>query len=237
MSPAKSTIEHPEWGTIIVARNKRARRIILYPRPDGIHITVPAYATDSDIERALAECGERLKEMQEKHRAEAIGEGFTINAERFTLHVRQGEVGRPTLTGLDGAYTVICPPSLDYSTTDVQSLLKRLIKGALRHRAKHYLTLRLKELAGVHGFRYGNSTVRDVHSRWGSCSTRGDISLSIYLMLLPERLIDYVLLHELCHTVEMNHSERFWKLLDQCTAPACAKELRKELKGFRNGLL
>lgn len=220
-----------------MARNKKARRIILRARPDGIHITIPSYATNGDIERALTECGDRLKEMQEKHRTETIGEGFTINAERFTLMVQQGDTGRPVLTGQEGVYTVICPQSFNHSTTDAQSLLKRLIKGALRHRAKHYLTLRLKKLAVVHGFRYGNCTVRDVHSRWGSCNVKGDISLSIYLMLLPERLIDYVLLHELCHTVEMNHSERFWKLLSQCTAPADAKELRKELKGFRNGLM
>jgi predicted metal-dependent hydrolase len=92
---------------------------------------------------------------------------------------------------------------------------------------------RLERLAKEKGFEYNRCTVRNVHSRWGSCNAQGNISLSIYLAQLPDDLIDYVLLHELCHTVEMNHSERFWALMDKATAPAKAKDLRKKLKGYR----
>jgi len=103
---------------------------------------------------------------------------------------------------------------------------------ALRRNAKSVLPFQLAQLAQLHGFTYSNVKIRKSKSRWGSCSTKGTISLSFYLLLLPEHLIEYVLLHELCHTVQMNHSPAFWALLNKCTQNR-AKELRKELKKYR----
>jgi predicted metal-dependent hydrolase len=87
-------------------------------------------------------------------------------------------------------------------------------------------------LAGLHGFTYASIRISKSKTRWGSCSSKKNIGLSLFLMQLPLHLIDYVLLHELCHTVEMNHSRQFWELLDGvCNRKA--KALRKELKSFR----
>ncbi|MBR4293672.1 MAG: M48 family metallopeptidase, partial [Bacteroidaceae bacterium] len=103
---------------------------------------------------------------------------------------------------------------------------------ALRNIAQRELPSRLKELADKHGFQYTRVTLRDSHTRWGSCSNRASISLSIYLQLLPQHLIDYVLLHELCHTMELNHGERFWALMNRVTGGK-AKSLREKLKEHR----
>jgi predicted metal-dependent hydrolase len=71
----------------------------------------------------------------------------------------------------------------------------------------------LDELAADHDLPYSKASIRQQRTRWGSCSRRGSISLNARLLFLPPRLVEYVLLHELCHTKQLNHSPRFWALL------------------------
>jgi len=103
---------------------------------------------------------------------------------------------------------------------------------SLRKKALSVLPYQLKRLAELHGFKYTKVTIRKSRSRWGSCSSNKSISLSFFLMLLPDHLIEYVLLHELCHTVHLNHSPAFWELLNKCTGNK-AKEFRREIRGYR----
>jgi predicted metal-dependent hydrolase len=101
----------------------------------------------------------------------------------------------------------------------------------LRNRAINYLPDEINRLAKQHGLNYQAVKIRKSKTRWGSCSSKATINLSFYLMLLPSHLIEYVLLHELCHTIEMNHSVAFWALLDRHTN-GNSKELRKELRKY-----
>ncbi len=82
-----------------------------------------------------------------------------------------------------------------------------------RTEAERLIRGRLSELNLAYGFSYRAITVRNQKTRWGSCSRRGNLSFNYRLVLLPQQLVDYVLVHELCHLREFNHSRRFWELV------------------------
>lgn len=224
--------EHPELGIIKITINRRARRIIMRTDDDGIRVTIPPFATTKEIEKALAKHGGRLKEMQER-KAGPISCGYSIGNGNFRINIQEYKGERFMWVQNDSVATLMCPETTDYKSK--QEWLRKVIVNAITDEAKRVLPSRLKLLAEKHGFTYSNCSVRNSHSRWGSCSGRKSISLSIYLVLLHDELIDYVLLHELCHTIEMNHSERFWALLDkQCGGKA--KEIRHRLKRYSPGI-
>lgn len=101
----------------------------------------------------------------------------------------------------------------------------------LRRAAKADLPGRMARLTEATGLRCEKLTIRASRTKWGSCSGQNHISLSLYLMTLPEVLRDFVILHELCHTVHHNHSPRFHALLDRLTGGR-EKELSRELRRY-----
>lgn len=101
----------------------------------------------------------------------------------------------------------------------------------LRRAAKADLPARIERLSQQTGLHYELVTVRAARTKWGSCSGKGRISLSLFLMTLPEHLRDFVILHELCHTVHHDHSPRFHALLDRLV-DGREKALVRELRAF-----
>ncbi len=85
----------------------------------------------------------------------------------------------------------------------------------LKARARELLPRRAAHFAPLVGVNYGTLTVRAQRTRWGSCSAKGNLSFNCLLLLCPPEVIDYVVVHELCHRRQMNHSPRFWALVEQ----------------------
>ncbi|MEO5347472.1 MAG: M48 family metallopeptidase [Magnetococcus sp. YQC-9] len=106
--------------------------------------------------------------------------------------------------------------------------LERSLARWYQRRALVYLPGRLAHWAGVMGVTWQKVTIRSQTARWGSCSNRGSINLNWKLMRLPLRLVDYVLVHELCHRLEMNHSPAFWVRVESVLPDWAVR--RQELK-------
>lgn len=81
---------------------------------------------------------------------------------------------------------------------------------ALADQAMRVIPARVAHFAPLVGVRYGRITIRNQKTRWGSCSSKGNLNFNCLLMLAPPEVLDYVVVHELCHRKEMNHSPRFW---------------------------
>ena len=99
------------------------------------------------------------------------------------------------------------------STIDERSKLEKITFEQVKEladQAVEYIPKRVKYYAEKENFIYNKITIKNLVSRWGSCSTKGNLNFNCLLMLTPDYVIDYVVVHELCHLREMNHSEKFW---------------------------
>ncbi len=92
---------------------------------------------------------------------------------------------------------------------------KQLLKYWLKKNAKNYLTVRTIELARVYNFNIKNVKISDALHRWGSCSSKGNINLNWRLIMTDKSISDYVIVHELAHTMQMNHSYAFWQIVEK----------------------
>ncbi|MCY1371222.1 hypothetical protein D9M69_583560 [compost metagenome] len=130
-----------------------------------------------------------------------------------TLIVRPSATNQITVSRHGQQIIVRLPDEHTLDDPVVISAVREVVIAALRREAKSYLPKRLQFLATKYGFSYQKVRFSHASGRWGSCSSNGTISLNIALMKLPFELIDYVLIHELSHTKQMNHSSDFWNLV------------------------
>lgn len=122
-----------------------------------------------------------------------------------------------------------CPVS------NLSQLQRDALEKRYREAARSYFPERVQYYAGILHVTYGNITIRDQKTRWGSCSSRGNLNFNWRLMLAPPRVLDYVVVHELCHRKHMDHSPAFWQEVGNLLPDY--KTLRKWLKDNGNTLI
>jgi predicted metal-dependent hydrolase len=111
-----------------------------------------------------------------------------------------------------------------------KGVIRKLLKGWLHQQAERILPDWLERVSCSTGLKYTDVSIRDQKTRWGSCSAQKNISLNQKLIFLPPELVDYILVHELCHTVQMSHSIKFWALVEKVMPDY--KQRRKLLREY-----
>ena len=207
-----SSILDTEFGEITIRRIASTRHVRIRVANDGRYIaTAPAYTPIYFIKRMVDTSREELRKLAEHTSiAKPYVDGQMIGKSHQLVVVPTGMVSVPTISVKQQKIVAQLPPGTSLDDRPIQQQIRDYVIRVLRREAKAYLPKRLKYLADQYDFSY--EKVRFSHSsgRWGSCSSAGTISLNIALMKLPHELIDYVLIHELCHTRHMNHSDAFW---------------------------
>ena len=232
MISKKQIISDKDFGKIHFVVRRSARNITMRVKEDGLHVTTPPYRSITALIEAIAPFRERLRNVCSEVKPKPFDLNFSIEAECFRLKLETSPLKNFTVSMRDETVVIACPAHADFTTDRVQTLVKNAVMRAMRKKAEEYLPPLVQYWSSLFDLPYNKVTISKARSRWGSCSSKRDISLSFYLMLLPAHLMDYVILHELAHTREMNHGPKFWELLNQLT-DGKALALRKELRMHR----
>lgn len=223
-------LEDAEFGRIQLRRNAHARYVRLRMSEDGqLAVTLPRFAALRHARELIETSRPSIRQWLIKHQqhARVLHDGDRIGQSHTLRFIATQD--RSIVVKHDGLVIAVHHPLTMFHTDPaVQKALRPALQKALQKEARAYLPRRLRHLADTYGFAYERVRFGTQKGRWGSCSSRGTVSLNVGLMFLHPELIDYVLVHELCHTRQMNHSPQFWSLVETCLPDY--KVRRKRLK-------
>lgn len=230
-------ITDTELGTIEFVHSERSKHIRVRILASGLRVSLPVRATQEEAMKFINSIRGKLLQKQEKLEKGLqksnilINENSQLQTLTFKVECKAGERKNIYFALKNNTLNIEFPHGTNCLDAKTQEYFWNGISYFMRKEAKRLLPDRIKHLADTFSFHFTGVKIQSSKSRWGSCSREKSINLSLYLMLLPSHLIDYVILHELCHTKEMNHGPNFWKLMDKVTNDK-TKELRAELKHY-----
>jgi len=224
LRPAKHCLRFHYANELIVVERalkpRQVKRLLIKVDPDcRVSVQAPASASDEDILQALKHRGRWIYEQLRQFRAQLMhvtprqyisGESHYYLGKQHLLKVIEAPGDVPQVRMLRGKLEVNVRQKTAENVRD-------LLRAWYRTRARDVFDRRLEAMLEQTLWVSGEPTVRiqAMQTQWGSCSPNGRITLNPHLVKTPRECIDYVILHELCHIAEHNHSERFYRLLTQ----------------------
>jgi predicted metal-dependent hydrolase len=193
---------------LVFVRNPRARRYVLRLRPDGsARVTIPRGGSATEAGRFIARnLGWLERQLQRRASRPLRPKEWSVGTEILfrgePIRIEAGSNGESGMIRVGSEKIRVLDHTLD---------LRRSVESHLWSLAAQELPQRVFEYAAEHQLPVRRVTVRNQRTRWGSCSRRGTVSLNWRLIQTPRHVQDYIILHELCHLREMNHSVRFWR--------------------------
>lgn len=200
--------------TVTVRRSSRARHVRVHVSEQGeVTVSAPRRLAAHRIDAIVRDRGDWLREALQRMQLAArstevdLGRGDPVRL-LGTWHPSRVVEARRAACHVDDADTIVVGTPTGSDPFDV------LVRW-YRSEARRVIEQRVDHYARAFGISHGAISIRDQRTRWGSCSHRGDLSFNWRLVLAPIWVLDSIVVHELCHIDELNHSDRFWRLLDR----------------------
>lgn len=231
----KNEIILPGIGTVKIRRGANIRHLSLrIAAGRGVWVNVPSGIRDLKVKEFVEGQIEWIKKSlakmmdYEKNSGVGLGIDTEVKTKFHVLKVVSTDESAPRYAMEGKDVFLYIPRGTKYE--NIAPYVESFLIEIYRMECKQYLPTRVKLLAERFDFRYGHLVFRNNVSNWGSCSAEDNISLNVKLMKLPDEIIDYVILHELCHTVEKNHAPGFWALMKKVCPDYV--QLRKRLQEY-----
>lgn len=222
-------ISDKEFGKIVIRRSPVATQVRIRVAPDGLlHASLPMRTPIFFVKHLIKTSRDDLRRMLDQSKPEYEFENGNQIGKSHKLVIQTSDDQILSVSRRGQQILVKLPQGKQITDPDVSRKIRDVVIKSLRVEAKSYLPKRLLNLSIKYGYNYEKVRFSHASGRWGSCSNSGTISLNIALMKLPFELIDYVIIHELAHTKQMNHSQNFWSLVE--SADPNYKLHRRELK-------
>lgn len=221
---AVKLVEIAGIGSVKLTKRRGTRRLRLRMSPSGVVVSMPTWLPFKAGEKFALEHVEWI----EKHRTPPnfLLPNRTVG-KNHVLIFKAGSSAKPTVKVTESNVVVSVPVGMTVKSEVVQTAAIRGAKKALKSQ-ESILEERLESISKITGLKYKSSRYGYMKTRWGSCRSDKTITLNYHLLELRDELINYVIIHELCHTRYLNHSADFWKLVESF-APNY-KAFRKEVK-------
>lgn len=208
---------------IQITHHARATRLRLRVEPTQIRLTVPRFCSNRQIQDFLKQSEQWMVETWQKQQASLVQVERTLPTE-LHLFNREKAITITYKTQKNVYMYDEMNHQLWVSDRQPESYLKAFVIGY----AKQHLPVYLQQLSHKTGLKFGECSIRQPKTRWGSCSAKHDIMLNSALVLFPEAITRYVCVHELAHTRHFDHSARFWA--EVAKYDAAFQQHRKTLK-------
>ena len=224
-------------GPVYLRKSNKAKRVIIRIKSrHEVQVIIPARVPFAIGRKFAIEKKEWIKKHLEKaakieKSSQIFNEKTEFSTKWHCLKIQNEERDNVGIHINSDIIQINYPSHLRVDHPKVQEAIRYGIHEALRMEAWDYVPGRLKQLAVKYGFTYRKLSLKNQKTLWGSCSSLNNININIHVMRLPQHLLDYILVHELAHTVHKNHSANFWLAVDQCIGNG--KVLSKELRNYR----